>query len=101
MKPTPEQIAKLEQALARAHRSQDAPELSTQWLSAVMFDVHRVSRMARSTTSELPWLMWRAATVVVFVSVIVVGSVLAWNANNGDQGFAGLFTETTLDPTLL
>ena len=100
MKPSREQIEKLEQALARAHAAQDAPALSGSWVYGVMRDVRRQASRAR-TTMEVPWLMWRAVTVVVLLSMVVVGSVLAWDAQRAGVGFAGLFTETTLDLSLL
>jgi hypothetical protein len=100
MKPSMEQIEKLEQALSLAHAVQDAPELSKSWVYGVMRDVRRQASSAR-TTMEVPRLMWRAATVVIFLSMVVVGSVLAWDAQRADAGFAGFFTETTLDLSLL
>jgi hypothetical protein len=99
MKRSKEQVEKLEHALARAHASQEAPTFSPNWAYAVMRDV-RLS-MHQPAPFELPRLMWRAATVVAFVSMMVVGSVLAWEADRSDAGFAGLFTETTVDFSLL
>ena len=95
-----EKIEKLTRALARAHAAQEAPEFSTNWVYSVMREVRRQTSRARRTT-EVPQLVWRAATVVVFLSMIVVGSVLAWDAGQIHTGFSGLFTETTMDPTLL
>ena len=99
MKPSKEQMEKLEHALARAHASHEAPTFSPNWAYAVMRDVRLSTH--QPATFELPRLMWRAATVVVFVSMVVVGSVLVWEADRKDAGFAGLFTETTLDLSLL
>ena len=95
-----EKIEKLTQALARAHAAQEAPHFSTNWVYAIMREVRRQPSSARRT-SEVPQLVWRAATVVVFLSMIVVGSVLAWDAEQIHTGFSGLFTEATMDPTLL
>ena len=97
-----EKIEKLTQALARAHaaQAQEAPQFSTNWVYAIMREVRRQPSRARRTT-EVPQLVWRAATVVVFLSMIVVGSVLAWDAEQIHTGFSGLFTEATMDPTLL
>ena len=100
MKPSKEQIKKLEQALARAHAAQDAPPFPTNWVYSVMREIRRQSSSARTTT-EVPRLIWRAATVVVFLSMVVAGSVLAWDAERVHTGFSGLFTEATLDPSLL
>ena len=94
-----EQIDKLEQALARAHAAQEAPQLSTAWIYAIMRDIRQLGERRR--TIEMPQLMWRAATVVAFLSMLVVGSVLAWDAQQSDGGFAGLFTETTVEASLL
>jgi hypothetical protein len=95
-----ERIERLERALARAHQLQDSPELSPNWVYSVMRDVRRQALAARAT-AELPWLVWRAATVVVFVSVVVVVSVMAWNVEGLDQPFASFFSESTVDPILL
>jgi len=93
-------IEKLERALARAHASQEAPQFSTNWVYSIMREIRPHPSRARRTT-EVPLLVWRAATVVVFLSMIVVGSVLAWDAEQIHTGFSGLFTEATMDPTLL
>jgi hypothetical protein len=100
MTPSKEQITKLEQALARAHAAQEAPPFPSGWIYSVMRDIRRQSSSARMT-AEVPRLIWRAATVVVFLSVVVVGSVLAWDAERVHTGLSGLFTEPTLDSTLL
>ena len=100
MKLSKEQIEKLERALTRAHAAEDAPQFSMNWVYAVMRDIRQEASTAR-TTMEIPRLMWRAATVVVFLSMMVVGSVLAWNADIRKGSFGGLFTETTLGPGLL
>jgi hypothetical protein len=100
MKLSKEQIEKLERALSLAHAVQDAPELSRSWVYGVMRDVRRQASSAR-TTMEVPRLVWRAATVVVVVSMLIVGSVLAWNADMRKGSFGGLFTETTLGAGLL
>jgi len=100
MRPSEERIDRLERALGRAHQLQEPPELSPNWVYSVMGDVRRQARAARATT-EVPWLVWRAATVVVFVSVVVVGSVMAWNVEQLDRPFAGFFSEATVDPILL
>ena len=94
-----EKIEKLKRALARAHASQETPQFSTNWVYSIMREVRGQSSRARRT--EVPRLVWRAATVVVFLSMIVVGSVLAWDAEQIHTGFSGLFTEATMDPTLL
>jgi hypothetical protein len=95
MKPTKDQLDRLEQALARAHTQRQVPEFSSAWGYAVMRSVRLSSSRTRAT--EVPQLLWRAATVVAFVSMVVVGSVMAWNADHTGTGFAGLFTETTVD----
>jgi len=95
-----EKIEKLKRALARAHQVQDAPPFPTTWVYSVMRDIRRQASSVR-TTIEFPRLVWRAATVVVFLSMIVVGSVVAWDAEQIHTGFSGLFTEATMDPTLL
>lgn len=95
MKPSNEQLEKLEQALARAYTSRQVPEFPSGWAYAIMRDIRQSA--SRTRTIEIPQLMWRAATVVAFVSMIVVGSVMAWNADRTGAGFAGLFTETPVD----
>jgi hypothetical protein len=100
MTPSKERMERLERALARAHQLQDPPELSPNWVYSVMRDVRRQALAVRAT-AELPWLVWRAATVVVFVSVVVVVSVMAWNVEELDRPFASFFSETTVDPILL
>ena len=100
MKPSKAQIEKLERALARAHQIQDAPPFPTTWIYSVMRDVRRQASSAR-TTIEFPRLVWRAATVVAFVSMVVVGSVLTWSAERLDTTFPGFYSEAAVDPTLL
>ncbi len=99
MRPSEERIERLERALKRAHNLEDPPELSSNWVYSVMCDVRRQARAARVTT-EIPWLVWRAATVVVFLSMVVVGSVMVWNVEL-DGPFASFFNEATVDPILL
>ena len=99
MRPSEERIEKLERALGRAHQLQDPPEFSSNWAYSIMCDVRRHARATRATT-EIPRLVWRAATVVVFVSVVLVGSVMAWNVEL-DQPFIGFFSESTVDPIML
>lgn len=100
MKPSEKRIEKLDQALSRAHQMREAPQFSSGWVYSVMRDIRRQASSARLQT-EMPRLVWRAATVVVFLSMVVVGSVLAWDAEHTGAGFAGLFTETPLDVPLL
>jgi hypothetical protein len=100
MRPSEERIERLERALGRARQLQDPPEFSPNWMYSVMRDVRRQARATRAT-GELPGLVWRAATVVVFVSVVVVGSVMAWNIEELDQPFASFFSETSVDPIML
>ena len=95
MKSRDARLDRLEQGLAEAHRAQQPPELSVAWSYAVMREVRQ--RVTRSSAVEVPKVMWRAATVVAFVSMIVVGSLMAWNADRTGTGFAGLFTETPVD----
>jgi hypothetical protein len=99
MRPSEERIDRLQRALGKAHQLQDPPEFSPNWIYSVMRDVRKQPR-ATHATAELPRLVWRAATVVVFVSVVVVGSVMAWNIEH-DQPFASFFSETTVDPILI
>ena len=99
MRPSQERIERLERALARAHELQDPPEFSPNWVYSVMCDVRRRA-LAPRATAEVPWLVWRAATVVVFVSAVVVGSVMAWNVEL-DRPFVSFFSEATVDPILL
>jgi hypothetical protein len=94
------QIEKLEQALARAHQVQEAPPLPPTWVYSVMRDIRQRASNTRATI-ELPRIVWRAATVVAFVSMVVVGSVLTWNAERLDTTFSGFFSEAAMDPTLL
>jgi hypothetical protein len=95
MTPSNEHLEKLEQALAQAHTTRQAPDFPSSWVYAVMRDIRLSASSPR--TIEVPQLIWRAATVVAFVSMIVVGSVMAWNADRTGAGFAGLFTETPVD----
>jgi hypothetical protein len=99
MRPSDERIERLERALGKVHQLQDPPEFAPNWAYSVMCDVRRQARATRAT-AELPRLVWRAATVVVFVSVVVVGSVMAWNVEL-DQPIVSFFSETTVDPILL
>jgi hypothetical protein len=94
------QIDKLERGLARAHQVQEAPPLSTAWVYSVMRDIRLQGSHAKATI-EFPRLVWRAATVVAFVSMVVVGSVLTWNVERLDTTFSGFFSEAAMDPTLL
>ena len=94
------QIEKLERALAQVHQVQEAPPLPTAWLYSVMRDIRLQASHAR-TTIEFPRLVWRAATVVAFVSMVLVGSVLTWHAERLDTTFSGFFSEAAMDPTLL
>ena len=99
MRPSEERIDRLQRALGKAHQLQDPPEFSPNWIYSVMRDVRKQAR-ATHATAELPRLVWRAATVVVFVSVVVVGSVMAWYVEL-DQPIASFFSETTVDPILI
>ncbi|HEY3197733.1 MAG TPA: hypothetical protein VGJ57_06945 [Nitrospirales bacterium] len=94
------QIEKLEQALARAHQVQEAPPFPTAWVYSVMRDIRLHAGSTRAAI-EIPRLVWRAATVVAFVSMVFVGSVLTWNAERPDTIFTGFFSEANMDPTLL
>ena len=101
-----EQIERLERAMEqayKAHQAQESPQFSTSWVSSVMSDVRRSARKASALTmpAEMPRLVWRAASVVVFVSLLLVGSALTWNAERADAGFLALFNDAPFDPTLL
>jgi len=92
-----EQVDRLERALAHAHAAQEPPEFSPAWMSSVMRDI-RLQANAANATVEVPHLVWRAATVVVLVTMVMIGSLLAWDTERVQTGF---FTDTTLDATLL
>jgi hypothetical protein len=97
--PVGDQITKLERALAAAHQRQETPQFSPMWDSSVMRDIRLQADSGR--TAEIPRLVWRAATVVVFVSLLIMGSALTWNAERADAGFLALFNDAPWDPTLL
>jgi hypothetical protein len=102
-KASKEHIEKLERALAQAYKAQqtqETPPFSTSWVSSVMRDIRRHADSV-TITAEMPRLVWRAATVVVFVSLLLVGSALTWNAERADAGFLALFNDAPFDPTLL
>lgn len=97
-----EQIDILEQALMRAHqvKMQESPHFSSEWAQNVMRDVRgRANR--EPSFSEVPQVIWRAAAVIAVVSTLLVGSVLAWTAEHGDDDFSVLLTMATADSTLL
>jgi hypothetical protein len=94
-----EQFDKLERALARAHELQEPPRLSRGWVDSIMREVRR-RPVGVTPLLEMPLLVWRAAAVVVLVSLIFVGSVLTWNAGRADADFTALFAEAGVDATL-
>jgi hypothetical protein len=90
---------KVEQALARAHAAQEVPDLSPRWVDSVMRDIRIQSSDARAS-AEAPILVWRAAAVIVVLSLALVGSALSWNAGQGDMPLSVL-SEAMVDTTLL
>jgi hypothetical protein len=99
-RPVREQITKLERALAAAHQRQETPPFSPTWGSSVMRDI-RLQADSGRTPAEIPRLVWRAAAIVAFVSLLLAGSALTWNAERADAGFLALFNDATWDPTVL
>jgi hypothetical protein len=95
-----EQIEQLERALARARAAQEAPRFSNRWLESVMREIRR-QPTGLTPFLEVPRLVWRAAAIVVLVSLIFVGSVLAWNAGGTDADFSALLSVATVEPTFL
>lgn len=94
-----EQVEKLERALAQAHATQDAPAFPHRWVDSVMRDIRLQSSGARTST-DVPFLVWRAAAVVVALSLVLVGSALTWYPGQADIPFSVL-SEATVDTTLL
>jgi hypothetical protein len=94
-----EQLDKIERALARAHEFQEPPRFSRGWLDSIMREVRR-QPVGVTPLLEMPILVWRAAAVVVLVSLIFVGSVLTWNAGRADADLTALFAEAGVDATL-
>lgn len=99
MKPSKEHLDKLERALTRAHELQEPPCFSPGWLDSIMREI-RQQPVGVTPLLEMPLLVWRAAAVVVLVSLIFVGSVLTWNAGRADADFTALFAEAGMDVTL-
>jgi len=97
--PGKEHLDKLARALAQAHAAQEVPQFSTGWRTAVMRDIRREA--SARTAIEVPQLVWRAAVVVVLVSLALVGSLLSWDAGRADADFSALFAEATVSPTIL
>jgi hypothetical protein len=94
-----ERIDILERALVRAHEAQETPQFSRDWTADVMRDVRRQASQEPSL-SEVPRMIWRAAAVVAIVSTLILGSVLAWTAGQGDADFTALLTMATADSML-
>lgn len=94
-----EQLDKLERALARAHELREYPRFSRGWLDSIMREI-RQQPVGVPPLLEMPLLVWRAAAVIVLVSLIFVGSVLTWNTGRADADFTALFAEAGVDTTL-
>lgn len=75
-----EDIQKLEQALAKAHRAREAPLFGPEWSEHVMRDVRRVA-VQRARSSVVPGierLVWRTATLAAAGALMLTISLIAW-----------------------
>lgn len=73
-----EDAAKLERALAEAHRSRREPALGVDWVRHVMQDIRREEERAAMPFAGLAFVVWRGAAVAATVALIVAASALVY-----------------------
>jgi hypothetical protein len=99
MKPSrKEQLDKLERALIRTHAARPIPSLSGRGVDAVMREVRRRSSAG---AAELVHVVWRAALVVAVASVVLIGSMLTWNAGLKDGELSVALSEAIVGANLV
>ena len=70
--------AKLERALAEAHRSRQVPAFGADWVHHVMRDVRREKERAAMPFAGIAFVVWRGAAVAATVALIVAASSLVY-----------------------
>lgn len=70
--------AKLERALAEAHRARQEPAFGADWVRHVMRDVRREEERAAMPFAGIAFVVWRGAAVAATVALIVAASSLVY-----------------------
>ena len=78
-----EDLAKLERALAEAHRSRREPAFGADWVRHVMRDIRQEERVAMPFAG-VAFVVWRGAAVAATVALIVAASALVYTGQ--DEG---------------
>jgi hypothetical protein len=95
--PSEEQIEKFRRVLSAAHRAQSPPPLPPDWRASVMRAV-RAQHAARG--GDIASAVWRAAAMIAFVSMALIGSAMAWTHLLQPQEDLSLLTAYVVDFSL-
>lgn len=85
-------LAKLERALAEAHRSRREPALGPDWVRHVMQDIRLEEAQPAMPFAGLAFVVWRGAAVAASIALIAAASAMMY-ASQSEGELTALLSE--------